>query len=112
MSREHIDDGPQGFHNEGTLLDHTVLLANAIHASTPARRTSKPFSARSVRAWLARLRNIGAALDRPRQPERRTVVKVDHNARVTIDAWAMRATGASGFGGAEAANDASYSSAA
>ena len=105
MSREQTDNKPHDFHADRALLGHTVFLANGIQASAPARRSPATKPASVGKASAAR-RFISNLFERH---ARHDAEGVDATA---IEAWAARATAGSGFGGAEAANDATYSSAA
>jgi hypothetical protein len=112
MQQAHTAERPQNFHDERALLDHTAMVVNALRASQPGTRSPEALP----RGWRDYLRTLGEAIHayRQRREVERVAKRVDDGylERVAMDAWAARAAGSSGFGGAEAANKDDFSSAA
>jgi hypothetical protein len=112
MNQEYTAERPQNFHDERMLLDHTVMVVNAIRASQSGARSPEAMP----QGWRDYLRSLGQAIYayRQRREVERVAKRIDHGyfERVAMSAWAARAAGNTGFGGAEAANDGNFSGAA
>lgn len=112
MNQGYTAERPQNFHEERALLDHTVAVVNAIRASRPGTRSPQAMP----QGWREYLRALGETIHayRQRREVKRVTKRTEHGCfeRVAMNAWAARAAGNSGFGGAEAANNGSFSGAA
>ena len=105
MKDEHRANRSQHLYADHPLTCHTLLLVRAIRDSGPAERSAEtaPERARRRRLATALFAAIAAFLQRP------GTLDLDG---LRVSARAMHAANGSGFGGAEAANDGSYFTAA